>query len=266
MEFSYVVDTGLTWPNGRTKRTQTDHIQVHHTVGNYGTPARWKSLHESKIKDGHKGVGYSYLICKDGTIYLGRGLEYAHGGVKDSKTNNANQRSVAIAFDGDMRDESLPTGAQLSSFVRLCLDVMQHYDLGTGAVLGHNEIPVYSGGKPTGGTYATLCPCIDMDELRRLLRESLTSEKEEKPFDFSTPADEEITEDAPAYPALYRYTGATYVNLRAGASTGYQAIGKVSKGDKVIVLGTSGDWAEVIKHEGTPMLRGWCLGKYLEEV
>lgn len=265
MEFPYVVDTGLTWPKGRTRRDTTDHIQVHHTVGAYGTPERWRALHAKKIADGNKGVGYSYLICRDGTIYLGRGLEYSHGGVMDSKTNNANQRSVAIAFDGDMREESLPTGAQLSAFVRICTDIMDFYDLGTGAVLGHNEIPVYSNGKPTGGTYATLCPCIDMDELRRLLREAITGGGSGG-FNFSTPGDEEITEDMPAYPALYRYAGSTYVNLRAGASTGYQTIGKVSKGDAVIVLGTSGDWAEVVKHEDAPMLRGWCLTKYLEEV
>lgn len=262
MEFSYVVDTGLEWPRGRVKRSKTDHIQVHHTVGNYGTPARWKSLHENKISDGNKGVSYSYLILQDGTIYLGRGLEYAHGGVKDSLTNNANQRSVAIAFDGDMRDAKLPTAAQLSSFVRLCNDILAHYNLSTGAVLGHNEIPVYSGGKPTGGTYATLCPCMDMDELRALLRGDTIGDKP----DMSIPEDEEQTEEQPAYPIMCKYAGATYVNLRAGASTGYQSIGRVSKGDKVIVLGVSGDWAEVIKHEDAPMLRGWCTAKYLAEV
>lgn len=262
MELGYVVDTGLQWPRGRVKRSRTDHIQVHHTVGSYGTPERWKALHEAKIKDGNRGVSYSYLICQDGTIYLGRGLEYAHGGVKDSITDNANQRSVAIAFDGDMRKENLPTAAQVSSFVRLCVDILARYGLSAGAVLGHNEIPVYSGGKPTGKTYATLCPCMDMEELRALLRGDTALAEP----DLSVPVDEEITEEQPAYPALYEYAGATYVNLRAGASTGYQAIGRVSKGEKVIVLGASGDWAEVIKHRDTPMLRGWCTARYLEEV
>lgn len=171
MELDYVIDTGLEWPKGRTKRHTTDHIQIHHTVGVYGTPAKWKALHESKIKDGNKGVGYSYLICKNGDIYLGRGLECAHGGVKDNITNKANQRSVAIAFDGDMRSDSLPTEAQLASCVRLVNDIRKIYGLPVSAVLGHNEIPTYEKdtAKPTGKTYATLCPCMDMDALRAML-------------------------------------------------------------------------------------------------
>lgn len=262
MELDYVVDTGLMWPVDRVKRKKTDHIQIHHTVGTYGTFDKWHRLHEKKISEGNKGIGYSYLICKDGTIYLGRGLEYAHGGVKDSKTDNANQRSVSIAFDGDMREDGLPTGKQISSFVRLCNDIMAIYGLSTGAVLGHNEIPVYSNGKPTGGTYATLCPSMDMDELRALLR----GDRADKPLDTSVPADDELTEELPAYPALYKYGGSTYVNLRATASTGGQKIGTVRNGERVIVLATQGEWAEVIKHEDVPMMRGWCISKYLQEV
>lgn len=262
MELDYVVDTGLIWAAEREKRKTTDHIQIHHTVGNYGTPDKWKRLHEKKIADRNKGVGYSYLICKDGTIYLGRGLEYAHGGVKDSKTNYANQRSVSIAFDGDMREANLPTAKQLASCVRLCNDIMAIYGLSTGAVLGHNEIPVYSNGKPTGGTYSTLCPSLDMDELRAMLRGDTIGTKP----DLSVPEDEEATEELPAYPALYKYGGSSYVNLRALPSTGGQKIGTVRNGERVIVLATQGEWAEVIKHEDVPMMRGWCISKYLQEV
>lgn len=262
MELDYVVDVGLDWRRGRVKRTITDHVQIHHTVGNYDTAAKIKGLHENKISDGNRGIGYSYVIAKDGTILLGRGLEYAHGGVKDSITNKANQRSVSIAFSGDMREAGLPTAKQISSFVRLCNDILAIYDLSTGAVIGHNEVPVYKKDTdiPTGGSYATLCPCMDMDEMRKLLREETN-----KP-DLTIPEDEEITEELPAYPALYQYVGSSFVNLRAMASTGGQKIGTVRKGEKVIVLSVQGDWAEVIKHEDVPMLRGWCISKYLQEV
>lgn len=264
MELDYVIDTGLEWPKGRSKRRFTDHIQIHHTVGVYGTPAKWKGLHEKKIRDRHKGVGYSYLICKNGDIYLGRGLEFSHGGVKDNVTNDANQRSVAIAFDGDMRSDSLPTAAQLASCVRLVDDIRKIYDLPVSAVLGHNEIPTYKKDTnvPTGKTYATLCPSMDMDELRAMLRGDSIGDKPQ----LDIPADDEQEDEMPIYPALYEYSGATYVNLRSMASSGSDKIGKVSKDEKVIVLGTQGEWAEVIKHEETPMLRGWCIAKYLQEV
>jgi len=264
MALERVIDTGLEWPRGRVKRTVTDHIQIHHTVGYYGTPERWKRLHEKKIDEGNKGVGYSYLVLADGSIYLGRGHEYAHGGVKDSLTKNeqglgANQRSISIALDGDMREEGLPSAAQLASALELTRERMEIYGLPASAVLGHNEVPTYSGGKPTGKTYATLCPCMDMDEFRQQLQGQTSST-------VVLPDDDELTEDVPAYPALYAYAGSTYVNLRAGASTGYQSIGRVNKGDEVIVLGISDGWAEVVKHEERPMLRGWCTAKYLREV
>ena len=264
MELDYVIDTGLEWPKGRVKRKTTDHIQIHHTVGTYGTPAKWEALHEKKIRDRNKGVGYSYLICKNGDIYLGRGLEYSHGGVKDNINQDANQRSVAIAFDGDMRSDSLPTAAQLASCVRLVDDIRKIYGIPVSAVLGHNEIPTYEKGTayPTGKTYATLCPCMDMDELRAMLRGDTIEDNPQ----LDIPADDEQEDEMPIYPALYEYSGATYVNLRSMASSGSDKIGKVSKDEKVIVLGTQGEWAEVIKHEDTPMLRGWCIAKYLQEV
>lgn len=262
-EFPYVIDTGLTWPSGRgSMRKITDHIQVHHTVGFYGTPAKWAALHKRKMeKDGHRGVGYSYLVTQDGQIFRGRGHEYGHGGVKDSITNNANQRSIAIAFDGDMRESGLPTQAQWQAGLRLVRDLMALYKLSSGAVLGHNEIPVYSGGKPTGKLYATACPCIDMNAFRAALGgTSLEATPEDKAPDVND--DREDLDQA--YPAEYSYIGATYVNLRE--SINGTVIGRVSAGERVIVLGISGEWAEIITHQTIPMRRGWCISKYLREV
>lgn len=81
---------------------------------------------------------------------------------KDARGIGANQRSIAIAFDGDMREDTLPTEYQLQAAYRLVHDLMDMYDLPVSAVIGHNEVPTYVGGKPTGKGYATLCPCIDM--------------------------------------------------------------------------------------------------------
>lgn len=168
----YVIDTGLVWPHGTGNlRKTTDHIQIHHTVGFYGTPEKWAALHKRKIeKDGHKGVGYNFLVCQNGEIYLGRPVDRSHGGVKDNLTNSANQRSVAIAFDGDMRDDALPTQVQWRAAIRLTKDLMAMYNISADAVLGHNEIPVYEDGRPTGKTYPTACPCIDMDAFRAELK------------------------------------------------------------------------------------------------
>ncbi len=253
-EFSYVINTGLVWLIPRNKRKTTDHIQIHHTVGKYGSPERWAALHQSRIADGQRGVPYSYLVLKDGAIYLGRGHEYGHGGVKDNVTNNANQRSVAIALDGDMRADGLPTEQQLVAAILLTRDLMALYKLPAGAVLGHNEVPLYENGKPTGKTYATLCPCIDMAAFRTTLSMTIPEPNTEP------------EQPATYFPAFYAYVGDNGVNVRSGPSIASGVIGKLSAGNKCIVLGMENGWAEVILHEQAPMLRGWCIDTYLRRI
>lgn len=170
MEFDYAVDLGLEWPEGRNRRKSTDTVIIHHTVGSYGTPERWRKLHESRVASpSHRGVSYNYLVLQDGTVYIGRGLEYEGGSVRNDRTNNLNGRCVAIALDGDMRDELLPSPEQLKSALKLTRDVIECYGLPVTAVLGHNEVPVYEGAKPTGALYPTLCPCMDMNAFRQSL-------------------------------------------------------------------------------------------------
>ena len=265
--FEYVTDLGLVWPNGRTKRKFTDHIQIHHTVGDYSTPAKWKSLHQTRIeKDGYKGIEYSFGVCPDGTIYEGRGLAYCHGAVKNSLTRNeqnigACDRSVSVTLIGDMRKDSLPTQAQWDAAVKLVKEIMAYYDLPATAVQGHNEIPTYADNKPTGKTYATLCPCIDMDQFRSALAPGTTGQ----PAPLPEPEPEPVEED-PSYPYMGSYTGSTYVNLRSGPGTEYTQIGKFSKGQNCIVLDEKNGWLEIITHEQTPILRGWCINTYTKAV
>lgn len=249
--FDYVVDLGLKWPRGRVKRTTTDHIQIHHTVGDYSSPERWKKLHEDRIeKDGYKGIEYSFGVTPDGVVYDGRGLEYAHGAVKDNLTNNANQRSVSITLIGDMREEHLPTQAQYAAALKLCKDVMEYYNLPVSSVLGHNEVPLAK-----GGTYATLCPSMDMEQFRRDLSGS------EKPVvpDVEPPATLLV------YPSFVEYTGSTYINVRSGPGSNYKVIGRFSAGERAIILDEQDDWDELILLDQTPIIRGWCKDTYTKE-
>lgn len=250
-EVSYAIDTGLNWPIQLIKRKITDHIQIHHTVGKYGSPQRWAALHQSRIAEGQRGVPYSYLVLQDGTVYLGRGHAYGHGGVKDNVTNNANQRSVSVALDGDMREEGLPTEKQLAAAIRLTKDLMALYKLPVSAILGHNEIPLYENGKPTGKTYATLCPCIDMEAFRAAVGTS------------QAPSHEPGSPIQVTLPALYVYAGDSGVNVRSGPGTENNVLGKLTAGQRCIVLTMANGWAEIILHEQTPMLRGWCIDTYL---
>ncbi|MGP9649924.1 SH3 domain-containing protein [Glutamicibacter sp. AOP38-B1-38] len=55
-----------------------------------------------------------------------------------------------------------------------------------------------------------------------------------------------------------RYTTAN-LNLRTGAGTGYRSLGVIPEGEKVNVLRTSGNWAQVSSSKGT----GWVSRTYL---
>ena len=248
-----IIDTGLTWPNGvGNVRAKTDHVQIHHTVGSYGTPEQWEQLHESKQAEGQRGVPYSFLVLQDGSVYLGRGWAYSHGAVKDAITDNANQRSIAIALDGDMRRANLPTDAQLASTIALCKEAMKRYGLSAKDIIGHNEVPLEG-----GGTYPTECPSMNMDEFRARLGGEVP-----------VPTPEPTPEPAPApegFPYYATYAGSTYVNLRT--APGGAEVGKVGRGDRVVMLQTQvsnkREWAEVILLADKP-IRGWCVTDWLE--
>lgn len=67
----------------------------------------------------------------------------------------------------------------------------------------------------------------------------------------------------PYYPEMYYYSGATYVNLRTEPNG--EIIGRVNKGDNVLVLADADGWAEVIKKESR-YLRGYCASGRLKKV
>ena len=68
--------------------------------------------------------------------------------------------------------------------------------------------------------------------------------------------------EIPCYPDMYYYSGATYVNLRTEPNG--EIIGRVNRGDKVLVLADRDGWAEVIKKENR-YLRGWCASGRLKK-
>ena len=169
--FEYIKNLNLDWHEGRDKRAITDHIQIHHTVGDYTTAERLIALHNKRVASpDYRGIEYSIGVSPDGTVYELRGLEYKHGAIKNSLTKNvagigAADRSVSVVLLGDMRDDDLPTEAQMAATVRLVRDLLVYYKLQPDCVYGHNEIPPYGKGQ---GHY-TECPVINMNDFRTRL-------------------------------------------------------------------------------------------------
>lgn len=77
----------------------------------------------------------------------------------------------------------------------------------------------------------------------------------------------EDEEEANEFPADYVYDGATYVNIRKKPDSAdlYNIIGKVSKGEDILVLNIENGWADAVKKTEKGYLRGYCYAAWLKK-
>lgn len=68
------------------------------------------------------------------------------------------------------------------------------------------------------------------------------------------------------FPYLAKYTGATQVNVRSGASTSFNKIGILSSWEKCIVIDEKDGWVEAVLHERAEILCGWCDKTYVKPI
>ena len=150
------------------ERTGTDFIVIHHT--GFINPLTKEPLdrdnnaeeiHKFHIEEnGWAGIGYHYLIRKDGMIEQGRlpNMVGAH-------VFQYNQKSIGVSLAGNFT-EAEPTEAQMQSVKALTAWLCQEYKLDPfkkGVIVGHRDI-----GKTT-------CPGDNLycrlDEIREYCRE-----------------------------------------------------------------------------------------------
>lgn len=70
----------------------------------------------------------------------------------------------------------------------------------------------------------------------------------------------------PESPKYVQYTGATYTNVRSTPSTDSRILGTFEATEEAIRIGKDGDWIEVVLHNQSPIIRGWCKATYVREV
>lgn len=138
----------------KTKRNinQIKKVARHHsatTSGDYFAfwNNRWKGLGWTK-------GGYHEIILPDGTVQLCYDPIYPTNGIGN---HNANTYHICVVGNGAF------TAAQERAFEERCLLAIQNFRLSVDDVLGHNEFK---------GT-ATSCPGINMDSVRKRLKELL---------------------------------------------------------------------------------------------
>lgn len=120
------------------ERPSTDFLVIHHTglrVDRDSTVEEIHRFHQKSMK--WAGIGYHYLIRKDGTIEQGRppDLVGAHA-------LGHNKTSVGICLAGNF-ELARPTGAQMASLCQLAAWLCQEYGLNPlkrGVIVGHRDL------------------------------------------------------------------------------------------------------------------------------
>jgi len=130
------------------ERSYTDMIVIHHTGCN-DIDASAEQIHGWHLNNGWAGIGYHYVIRKDGTIERGR-PEWAIG----SHAYGENSHTIGIHLSGDF-EQAEPTSQQIEKCAMLIADICERYGIPMDYehIVGHGEL------------MATSCPGKNLQRL-----------------------------------------------------------------------------------------------------
>ena len=131
-----IIDTGLEWDDDElTEREDTDMIVIHHTGGT-DIDASAEQIDGWHKNQDWVGIGYHFVIRKNGTIERGR-PEWAEG----SHAYGENWHSLGIHLSGAM-DKVQPTDAQIESCAHLVAYLCDKYEIPIDRehIVGHREV------------------------------------------------------------------------------------------------------------------------------
>jgi hypothetical protein len=142
-----VVETNLDF-SSLSERSYTDMVVIHHTGCN-DIDASAEQIHGWHINNGWSGIGYHYVIRKDGTVERGR-PEWAIG----SHAYGENSHTVGIHLSGDFQ-QAEPTDKQVEKCAMLVADICERYGIPMDYehIVGHGEL------------MATSCPGKNLQKL-----------------------------------------------------------------------------------------------------
>lgn len=143
-----IIETNLNF-NSLSRRDITSRIVIHHTGSVKDVDVSAAQIHEMHKGNGWSGIGYHFVIRKDGTIERGRPV-WAVG----SHAQGHNSNSIGIHLCGDF-NAAFPTEKQIESAALLCANLCAEYNIpiDRNHIMGHEEC--YSG---VGRTKGAGCP------------------------------------------------------------------------------------------------------------
>ena len=108
----------LVFQHPHTRRTKTAHLVIHHSAGQDVSAA---VIHQQHLQRGYNGIGYHYLIRKNGALEAGR-PETAVG----AHAKGYNYDSIGICLTGNFMQEP-PAPAQLATLRGLITKLQRTY-------------------------------------------------------------------------------------------------------------------------------------------
>ncbi len=135
MERVYIKENKFNFRNGLTEREVTDMIVIHHT-GGADIDASAEQIDGWHKNNGWSGIGYHFVIRKDGTIERGR-PEWAVG----AHAYGENWHTIGIHLSGDF-SVAEPTEAQIESTAMLLANLCVDYGLpiDDDHIVGHRDL------------------------------------------------------------------------------------------------------------------------------
>ena len=122
------------WAKRLRRRSRTDAVVIHH-VGNTDKNINAAAIHRWHRKNGWAGIGYHYVIRKDGSIERGRPLDTV-----GAHTYDHNDNTVGICVVGNF-ELSRPTSEQFRATEKLVGAICRNYDITPNdkTVFGHKD-------------------------------------------------------------------------------------------------------------------------------
>lgn len=118
-----------------SERPSTDMIVIHHT-GERDIDASAEQIHEWHRNQGWAGIGYHYVIRKNGDVEIGR-PEWAIG----SHAYGENYHTIGIHVSGDF-ESAYPSQAQIETCAELVADICRDYmiEINRENIVGHCDL------------------------------------------------------------------------------------------------------------------------------
>ena len=135
MERANIVKTNLEFNNDLAQRDTTDMVVIHHT-GEADIDASAEQINEWHKKNGWAGIGYHFVIRKDGTIERGRPIDtvgaHAYGEIS---------HTIGVHLSGDFM-QAQPSDAQIESVAMLLANICTDYSITIDRdhIVGHRDL------------------------------------------------------------------------------------------------------------------------------